>query len=224
MSKSHLADPDRQRDRAARIRALIGEGPDLVSVVTPDLTILHQSSAGERLLGATAAELRSAKFGELVHPEDLPGLRAACAEAADGIAARPVTLRLRRRDGSWLDGETLVRYVAAEQALVLSTRDVGVRARSERRHRLHFARQALVVALGGRALAGEDLLELTRSAASGLLSALEADHVTVLRYEARAVSLLATASAAGRGHSPVPEPTPDPRTQAGAALRSPEPV
>ncbi len=175
------ADSPEWRRNPQRMHALVEDALELITVVSADLTILYQSRAAQRLLGYDPVALEGTKFAALVEPEALPALRVACAGAADGLAARPVTVRLRRASGGWLEGETLVRHDAAAGHLVLSTRDVGGRNRAARRDRLHAARQALIVELGARALAGVELDQLVVDAAAGLRRVLDANHVAVLR-------------------------------------------
>lgn len=153
----------------------------MITVVALDLTVLYQSAASARMLGRASESLLGTKLPELVHPDDVQRLRAACAEAADGISLRPVALRLRRADGGWLEGEALVRFDMREQALVLDTRDVSERNRAERRRRRHARHQELIVRLGARALAGDDFGVLMRDVVRELHDVLGVDYAAVLR-------------------------------------------
>ncbi len=165
-----------------RARALIENASDVVTVVGPDLTILFQTDSGASLLGYEAGELLGTKFAALVEPTDLARLRAACAEAADGVSSRPVELRLRHRDGTPMEAETIVRYEAGDGQLVLTTRDTRERKRAERLVRRKAEQQAVVAALGTRALAIQQLSELISHASSEVAEALGAESVTVHRY------------------------------------------
>ncbi len=160
-------------------RSLIENASDVITVVGADLTILFQTTSGTRLLGYPRSELEGAKFSSFVHPDDLGRLRTSCATAADGIRSGPVDLRLRHQDGTWVDVETAVRHQADEGHLILTTRDARERKRAERKLKRQAAQQAVVAALGARALEGGELLELVLHAASEVLEALDADYVGV---------------------------------------------
>src|SRR5438105_11018709 len=161
------------------MRSLIENASDVITVLGPDLTIVFQTASGARLLGYQRSELEGSKFSSLVHPSDLGQLRLACATAADGIRSGPVDVRLRHRDGSWIDAETAVRHQADEGHLVMTTRDARERKRGERKLKRHAAQQAVVAALGARALEGGELPELVEHVASEVLRALGADYVGV---------------------------------------------
>jgi diguanylate cyclase (GGDEF)-like protein/PAS domain S-box-containing protein len=175
---------ERWRNQERLLRALVEHASDMITVVAPDLTILFQAASAARLLGRSPDELEGTKFGELVDGDGLRALRIACAGAADGLVQRPVQLRLRRSDGDWLDGETVVRYDADEGCLILTTRDVSERKHAERQLRRRGAQQAVVVRLGGLALAGQQLPELMRKAALEIAGTLSADHAGILEYVA----------------------------------------
>jgi diguanylate cyclase (GGDEF)-like protein/PAS domain S-box-containing protein len=155
------------------MRSLIEDASDVITVLAADLTIVYQTASGARLLGYQRSELEGAKFSSLVHPSDLGRLRLACATAADGIRSGPVDLRLRHRNGSWIDAEAAVRHQADEGHLVLTTRDARERKR---------AQQAVVAALGARALEGGELPELVLHTASQVLQTLGADFVGVHQH------------------------------------------
>ena len=162
-------DPDRG------LRSLVENASDVIMVLEPDLTIIFQTASVESLLGHAPAELIGTKFSALVDPADLGRLRLACASAADGIRSGPVDLRLRHRDGTWIDAETAVRHQADEGHLVLSTRDARERKRAERKLRRQAAQQAVVASLGAQALEGGELPDLVLQAASEVQHVLDAD-------------------------------------------------
>ena len=172
----------RSWDFESGMRSLVENASDVITVVAADLQIVFQTASGARLLGYERSELEGAKFSSLVHPSDLGRLRLACATAADGIRSGPVDLRLRHRNGTWIDAETAVRHEAAEGHLVLTTRDAQERKRAERKLKRQASQQALVSALGARALEGGELPELVLHAASEVLQTLDADYVGVHRH------------------------------------------
>ncbi len=186
LAPEHDIDVGRTRETwqpdARRLRTLVDRSPDMITVVGHDLTIVFQTAAGAELLGYGRDELEGTKFGDFVDPDGLRRLRAACAQAADGVTHRPVRLQLRDRDGRWIEGETVVEYDADEHCLILITRDVRDRARAELQLRRQAAQRAVIVRLGAEALAGEELTELMRRAAEEAAELLGADYVGVLEH------------------------------------------
>jgi diguanylate cyclase (GGDEF)-like protein/PAS domain S-box-containing protein len=169
-------------DAERGIRSLIENATDVITVLEPDLTIVFQTTSVGRLLGHPPAELEGTKFAALVHPADLGRLRLACATAADGIRSGPQDLRLRHRDGSWIDVEIAVRHQADEGHLVLSSRDARERKRAERKLRRQASQQALVAMLGAEALEGGELPELVQHAVAEVHRVLDADFAGVHQH------------------------------------------
>lgn len=164
------------------LRSLIENASDVITVLSPDLTVVFQTPSGTRLLGYPTAELEGSKFASLVHPSDLGRLRLACATAADGIRSGPLDLRLRHAGGDWVNVEIAVRHQADEGHLVLTTRDARERKRAERKLKRQAEQQAVVAELGARALEGGELHELVLLAASEILRVLGADFAGVHQH------------------------------------------
>jgi diguanylate cyclase (GGDEF)-like protein/PAS domain S-box-containing protein len=161
---------------------LIENASDMITVVEPDLTIILQTGSGAKLLGYSPDELVGTKFSALVDGAGLTKLRAASAGAADGIATRPVELRLRHSSGRWIDAETAVRLEPDAHHLVLTTRDAQERKRAERKLRRKAAQQEVIAALGARALQGEELSDLMSHTASLVAETLDAEFVGIHEY------------------------------------------
>ena len=73
--------------------------------VDGDYAFMHVSQGFEDLVGFTAAELRERfdnRFAKLVHPEDLPALRARVEAIRRGETPKPKPFRLQRRDGGYI--------------------------------------------------------------------------------------------------------------------------
>jgi diguanylate cyclase (GGDEF)-like protein len=110
-----------------------------------------------------------------VHPDDADAAQRLLSGLAPGQSAG-ADHRLRRRDGSWLDAETLATNLLGDEtvdAIILNTRDVSQRKELERRL-AHQATHDALTGLPGRMLF-EELIghSLRRSRRSGL-------HVAVL--------------------------------------------
>jgi diguanylate cyclase (GGDEF)-like protein/PAS domain S-box-containing protein len=79
-----------------RLQALVEHGSDMITVVTPDTTVIYQAGAVESMLGYQPQELEGAKLTKWLDPGDRELLLALC--ATDSTASEE--LQLRHRDGS----------------------------------------------------------------------------------------------------------------------------
>lgn len=212
---THNSNQHAWRTHEQRLLTLVENASDVLTVVAPDLTIVFQTASGASLLGYQAEDLEGTKFGALVDPDGLSRLRVACAQAADGVAGHPVQVRLARQDGSWIDGETVVRYEPEERCLILITRDVRQRLEADLQLRRRAAQQAVVVRLGAQALAAQELSALMLAASSELASALAADYAGVLEYQPACDVFMPGAGIGMQPYGP-------PGTPVGISVRSPD--
>jgi PAS domain S-box-containing protein len=130
---------------------------DLLGAVDPDWRLAWTNPAWEPVLGWTAEELAAISYHELVHPEDLPRVRAAEEDVLAGRAGdRPETeLRLRTRDGlfrwfvfstSYAPGDSFV-YVSGKDVTARKQAEEELRAAEERFHAVtHSTSDAIVSA------------------------------------------------------------------------------
>jgi diguanylate cyclase (GGDEF)-like protein/PAS domain S-box-containing protein len=123
------------RASEAQFRALVQHAPDLIAVVRADGIIRYASPAVERMLEIPADDLIGTDGFALLHPADIPVMRAAFA-AAIVAPQRTATAegRLRHRDGSWRWFEAITTNLLDEPmigGIVLNARDVTERKRAE---------------------------------------------------------------------------------------------
>jgi len=128
--------PDGAPLRAGQVRALLGHGSDLLSLVGADGHILYVSPSVERTLGYRPDQLLGAPCASLVRalPEDGGGELARELLAEPG-AVRSGEVEVRHADGSWRHLEAkAVNYIDEPEvaAIVLTARDVTERKRIER--------------------------------------------------------------------------------------------
>ena len=132
-------------------RALIENAHDLTVIVDASGRFVYQSPSMERIYGRSRNETLGHTPWELMHPDDVPAVKAEFAR----ILANPgsighVEYRYRHADGSWVYTEAFGRTLdpeSAEQGVVVNARDVTERrlAESEIRdqeERLRFALEA----------------------------------------------------------------------------------
>lgn len=117
-------------------RVAVELGPDLLVVVDPELRAVWTNGAVERFLGIPRGEMLGTVVSDHVHPEDLAVAVGAMNEVqrTDGyhVATR---LRVRRRDGSYLDTRVTAATITDDTGvwMVLSLRPVEDEVVIERR-------------------------------------------------------------------------------------------
>jgi PAS domain S-box-containing protein len=163
-----------------RFRALLAHGHDIVGVLGPDGRAEYLNEAAARLTGHPPDWLLGGDPLNSVHPDDLPGVRAALARAAAAPGV-PVTveLRFRRADGGWAWFEAVATDLRADPAVggvVVNARDVTARKEAERAAAETEARFRNLFEAAPVAIWEEDL-----SAVGGWFDRLRAAGVTDLR-------------------------------------------
>ena len=93
--------------RDAWFRALVQHTSDMIAVLGRDMEVEYMSPASERVLGRRPEHLVGSSGAHIVHPDDLPAVRAAvaCWSAGPGPHT-PIAVRLQHADGSWRHIET----------------------------------------------------------------------------------------------------------------------
>ncbi len=126
-----ITDQKRAREelerREQRFRLLIENAPDMILVINDAGVLRFRSPAASQVLGYRDEEMLDRSVLDLVHPDDLPAVRAALDEAR-ASPGRPIRaeFRVRHRNGQWLVLETVGRSLpeqAAEGFIVLNARD-----------------------------------------------------------------------------------------------------
>jgi diguanylate cyclase (GGDEF)-like protein/PAS domain S-box-containing protein len=112
---------------ARRYRSLAQNSSDLVMVLSAHGLIEYVSESASRVLGMSPEELVGLPLPHLLHAEDSPRVMRVLSGAEGTDLEAPIDLRLLRRDGSWVNAETLIVDMtddAAIQGWVLNSRDV----------------------------------------------------------------------------------------------------
>jgi diguanylate cyclase (GGDEF)-like protein/PAS domain S-box-containing protein len=138
----------------ARFRGVIDDNSDLVLLVGTGQVVRSASRAARDLLGFDPRELEHQHLSELLHPEDRPLLASVAGERH-----RRLEIRMRHRNGYWLDVEALANDMSADahvDALVLTVRDVTERKAFEEQLR-HRAFHDPLTQLPNRALLSDRL-------------------------------------------------------------------
>jgi diguanylate cyclase (GGDEF)-like protein/PAS domain S-box-containing protein len=135
-AERELADRAR-RAAEERARLLAETSTDVVCVLSPGGALRHVSAAAREVLGREPESLLGKPYEELVHPDDLDGMRAASAAGHGGAAPFSLRHRLARGDGSWVWTETRVRLLRDPSTgrvveMHATVRDVEHRVQAER--------------------------------------------------------------------------------------------
>ena len=146
------------RQNEDRLRRLLENSPDAVSIVDAKGQTLWTTAAATRLLGYSLAEFAQRPIYELVHPDDLEGYRKLQIQtlAEPGALVSGVT-RLQHKDGSWRWIEGHATNLLAEPSIggiVINYRDITERKQfaaaledSELRYRALFEQAADAIVL-----------------------------------------------------------------------------
>jgi PAS domain S-box-containing protein len=99
-------------------RLVLEASRDLIATIATDGTLTYASPAIESLLGYSPNDVEGTLLAELVHPEDLPSLRAYFDQRAVGLEVPgPMSARARHRNGSWVTLEGTVSALAGPDGM-----------------------------------------------------------------------------------------------------------
>ena len=126
------------RQSEERYRSLIDASRDGIAIMDSEGVLKYASPSAESLTGYHPEELLGRNAFALVHPADVPGLRARLSEMLVEAPSRvpvPISFRLRHRDGQWRFFEVVASNQVGDTALsgfVLGLRDVTERMEGEK--------------------------------------------------------------------------------------------
>ncbi|MBM3132932.1 MAG: PAS domain S-box protein, partial [Chloroflexi bacterium] len=85
-----------------RFRAIIENAQDAITLISAEGTVLYESPAVERITGYKPGSLKGKSIRDLIHPDDMPAVERNIARIISMPGhVEPMTLRVRRSDGSW---------------------------------------------------------------------------------------------------------------------------
>lgn len=127
----------RLRRSEAYFRSLFENALELITILDPKGRIVYENPSNEKFVGFTRKEMQGQTAFDFFHPDDLPKVKAAFAEALKRPGATDrVTLRMRHKDGSWRWLEAYGNNLLADPAvrgLVINSRDITERVENEAR-------------------------------------------------------------------------------------------
>lgn len=140
-----------QRESEDRLRVLIENTSDIISLVD-DRGVFHfHGPSVERILGYTVGELQGKSAFDFVHPDDRERLQASLGRALQKtVASEFVEIRFRRKDGAWRTLQVIGKYAGEAdgvQLIVVNSRDVT----EERALEAQFLRAQRLEAIGSLA-------------------------------------------------------------------------
>jgi PAS domain S-box-containing protein len=117
-----------------RLRGLIENSQDLITVLDREGHRIYESPSIRRILGFEPGERRG-KTWDNHPPEDVPKARAVVGKALKNPwKAIPALLKVRRKDGSYIDAEMTITNLLGDPAvkgIVVNSRDVTLRKKAE---------------------------------------------------------------------------------------------
>ena len=119
-----------ERRTEDRVRALVENSSDVITVVSPDLTVRWQSPSVTRTLGLAAEDVVGRRITSLVHPDDTLGIEKQLASVTRNGGIVTETVRFRHADGGWRHLEVVAESRLSDPAIegvVLSMRDISER-------------------------------------------------------------------------------------------------
>jgi diguanylate cyclase (GGDEF)-like protein/PAS domain S-box-containing protein len=144
--------PQRGSPSDSFIHALLDHVEDLVVVIDPDGRIAYASPAAQRMLGYRRDDVLGTSAFDLVHPDDqvsaLEGFESTL--SSRDSRATPLLLRLRQKNGDWLDTEIIATNHVENRAiggLLLTIRDVSASMRTDQALRESEEQYRLIVEL-----------------------------------------------------------------------------
>jgi len=171
---------DALRHSEERFRALVEHSGDAIALLDRTGTIVFAGQSTALVLGREPSEVVGNNVFGLLHPDDLPELRAALATLKDQPGrSLIVRSRFRHADDTWRDGEGTVTnrlHDPAVRALVFNYRDVTERTRLETQFRQAQKMEAVGRLAGGVAHDFNNLLTAIFGYADLLAESLPPDH------------------------------------------------
>ena len=154
--RSALADKERAMERHSeqRVRALVDDASEVVTVLSRDLRVRWQAASARGLLGVDPGSQLDTAVTSLAHPDDQQLFDSFLCATARGSGGGTVNVRLRHADGRWIDVEIVAKDRFSDPAvggLVLNMRDVSERVAMENELR-HQAFHDALTGLANRAL------------------------------------------------------------------------
>jgi len=124
------------RQSEERFRALAENSADIVVLIDRNNLIEYPGGSAERVTGYTLEERRGGTAFDLLHPDEIPALKALIAESLQkpGVLLAVPRIQFRHKDGSWrmVEGTVVNQFdLPAVGAIVVTFRDVTERVRLE---------------------------------------------------------------------------------------------
>jgi len=141
LARRLIATQEELRGREEHFRSLVHGASEVITLLDADWKVRWVSPSVQAVLGHRPEDLEGHAVAGLVHPEDRHLANARWRRAQDGrhdpyAPGSALALRLRHRDGRWLDTESVLTDHTATpsvRGLVMHTRDVSERTALESR-------------------------------------------------------------------------------------------
>ena len=173
------------RRSESKFRALIENAQDLITIITPDGTVLYQSPSVLHVLGCPAEEATGVNVfrDSCIHADDREPFRQQLEQFAHGNPSYVHSeVRFRHRDGTWRLLESISSALGPDSPVVgviINSRDITGRRLAELEHQARTRQQTAMAELGRCALDGLELRAIFDKATELVAWALEVSLTTV---------------------------------------------
>lgn len=186
------------REKEESFRSLIENALDIITTIGNDGIIRYESPSIERVLGYKPEELIDRSIWDFIHPEDITSVVNSLTEVIKNPKnAVAIELRFKHQKGEWRILEAIGKHLvqpSGEISIVLNSRDITDRKQTEAKLQKQAQSERLLAAITFRIRQYLNLEEILATTVEEIRQFLQADRVTIYRFDAEQNGTLVTAS------------------------------
>lgn len=186
------------REKEESFRSLIENALDIITTIGNDGIIRYESPSIERVLGYKPEELIDRSIWDFIHPEDITSVVNSLTEVIKNPKnAVAIELRFKHQKGEWRILEAIGKHLvqpSGEISIVLNSRDITDRKQTEAKLQKQAKSERLLAAITFRIRQYLNLEEILATTVEEIRQFLQADRVTIYRFDAEQNCTLVTAS------------------------------
>jgi PAS domain S-box-containing protein len=212
------------RESEQRFRSLTENSSDITTIVGADGLIHYQSPSIERVLGYLPGDLVGQSLFGYLHPDDLPAVHSAFAEALGQPGLTPlINVRFRHKSGEWRQMEGVGNNRLDDPAvagIVVNSRDITARKQAEAQLERTARQLAALSHMGQTVAASLELADVLERVAQESLALVGAEGISILLLQDTPDELVFAAVRGAGTPELIGRRVPVASSVAGEALRS----